>query len=156
MLRFVVGPDGILVEDVTGKLPGRGRYVFPSRENIANLLKRSGLKAEAVEQHLERIGKALLRRLLDGLNLARRAGNLSWGMRGITEYVDGLSGADERKQASPQMLWLLAADSASNTREKFNGQCRKLKAITQCEQEVLSCLTGTISAQCAVVMRWQS
>ncbi|MBF0358718.1 MAG: DUF448 domain-containing protein [Magnetococcales bacterium] len=150
MLRFVAGPDKVLVEDLTGKLPGRGSHVLPSRENIAKLLKRSGLKAEELEQRIDRIGKALLRRLLDGLNLARRAGDLSWGMRGITEYVEGLSCADERQQrAQPPMLWLLAADSASNTREKFNGQCRKLKAITQSEQEVFELLDrGHFGAVC--------
>ncbi|MBF0446375.1 MAG: DUF448 domain-containing protein [Magnetococcales bacterium] len=140
LLRFVVGPDGSLVEDVTGKLPGRGRYVLPSSQNIAQLLKRSGIKGEALEQQLERIAQALLRRLLDGLNLARRAGDLRWGMRAVTEMVDGLANASTKGKTPPPMLWLLAKDAASNTRDKFTGQCRKVAAITQQDPEVFELL----------------
>jgi uncharacterized protein len=142
LLRFVVGPDGSLVEDVTGKLPGRGKYVLPSRQNIIQLLKRSGIKGEALEQQLERIAQALLRRLMDGLNLARRAGDLRWGMRVVTEMVEGIANASAstKFKAPPPMLWLLAKDAASNTREKFSGQCRKVAAITREAPEVFELL----------------
>ena len=35
LIRFVVGPDGQVVPDVLGKLPGRGVYVTASRSAIA-------------------------------------------------------------------------------------------------------------------------
>jgi uncharacterized protein len=140
LLRFVVGPDGSLVEDVTGRLPGRGQYVLPSRQNLTQLLQRSGIKGEALEQQLERISQALLRRLMDGLNLARRAGDLRWGMRVVTDVVEGLANSYSEGDALSPMLWLLAKDAASNTRDKFAGQCRKVVAITQTEPEVFELL----------------
>ena len=36
LIRFVVGPEGVVVPDVTGKLPGRGMYVAADREAIEN------------------------------------------------------------------------------------------------------------------------
>ncbi|MBF0380924.1 MAG: DUF448 domain-containing protein [Magnetococcales bacterium] len=138
LLRFVVGPDGSMVEDITGKLPGRGKYVQPSRQNVAQLLKGSGIKGETLDTQLERIAQGLQRRLLDGLNLARRAGNLRWGVRELTELADGLVNARDR--SSPPMLWLLASDAASNTHEKFAGQCRKVAGATAVEPETFKIL----------------
>ena len=34
LIRFVVGPDGQIVPDVAGKLPGRGIYVSARREAL--------------------------------------------------------------------------------------------------------------------------
>ena len=34
LIRFVVGPDGTVVPDVAGKLPGRGMYVSADRAAI--------------------------------------------------------------------------------------------------------------------------
>jgi uncharacterized protein len=137
LLRFVTGPDGSLVEDVTGKLPGRGCHVFPSRDNLTKLLKRSGVRGAAVEVQLLRIERVLLRRLLDGLKLARRAGDLRWGLRAVKDLVDSTVRLGDN-QAS--MLWLLAADSASNTREKFERQRRKMALVTKSDPEVFELL----------------
>ncbi|MBF0455185.1 MAG: DUF448 domain-containing protein [Magnetococcales bacterium] len=134
LLRFVVGPDGLLVEDLAGKLPGRGRYVVPTRHNLANLFKRSGLRGAAVEARLDRIGAALSRRLLDGISLSRRGGQLRWGLRAVQELVSAAV-AGPNGHVSP-MLWLLATDTATHTREKLDQQRRKLRASVQVDPEI--------------------
>ncbi|HET6224250.1 MAG TPA: DUF448 domain-containing protein, partial [Dongiaceae bacterium] len=35
LVRFVVGPDGVLVPDVAGRLPGRGLWVKAQRDVLA-------------------------------------------------------------------------------------------------------------------------
>ncbi|MBF0370801.1 MAG: DUF448 domain-containing protein [Magnetococcales bacterium] len=124
LLRFVVDPGGRVVEDLTGRLPGRGAYVVPTQERIGVLLgKRSPLgRLAGSGRHqgqkltypdpaelLERLGPALTRRFMEGLGLARRAGNLRMGLREVEEYLS-------RNEAA---LLLLAGDTADNTREKF-------------------------------------
>ena len=37
LIRFVMGPDGQVVPDVLGKLPGRGVYVTSSRGHLTLL-----------------------------------------------------------------------------------------------------------------------
>ncbi|MBF0447353.1 MAG: DUF448 domain-containing protein [Magnetococcales bacterium] len=143
LLRFVLGPDGQLFEDLAGKLSGRGYYVVPTADAIVKLHKRFGSeKGLDFEPILLRIGQGLQRRLLDGLSLARRSGNLRWGLRGVQESVEALASPLRGRSGagSAEMLWLLAADSASNTREKFEGQRRKLSAMTQKEPEVFELL----------------
>lgn len=80
LLRFVIGPEGELVPDLSGRLPGRGLWLRPER----SLLERAaakGLFARAAkapvkvpEDLAERVGKALRRRCQERLGLARRAG----------------------------------------------------------------------------------
>ena len=138
LLRFVVAPDGAIVEDINGKLPGRGRYVTPYRQSVIQLLKRSGVPEAQQSAQLERIAQGLQRRLLASLNLARRAGSLRWGMRALTELV--VSVADRAENSpdrgfSPPLL-LLAADAAENTMEKFSQQCKKLAMVTASNPKV--------------------
>ncbi|OSM00361.1 putative 50S ribosomal protein L7AE [Magnetofaba australis IT-1] len=123
MLRFVVDPVGRLTEDLNGKLPGRGIHVLPTRANITALLKRRGLFAKLLapgvelqtptaEELLTRLETALLRRLSDGVGLAKRAGALRLGLRELEEALTASS-------PTQPVLTLLAADTARHTREKW-------------------------------------
>ena len=40
LIRFVLGPDGQVVADVLGKLPGRGVYVTASRSALDTAVKK--------------------------------------------------------------------------------------------------------------------
>jgi len=80
LLRFVVGPGDELVPDLAGKLPGRGLWIRPERALLERAATR-GLFARAAkapvrvpEDLAERVGRALRRRCLESLGLARRAG----------------------------------------------------------------------------------
>ena len=82
MLRFVVAPDPALglVPDLAGDLPGRGLWVSADRTALERALARNAF-ARAARGPLRiapdlsaRVEAGLVRRLVDWLGLARRAG----------------------------------------------------------------------------------
>jgi predicted RNA-binding protein YlxR (DUF448 family) len=80
LLRFVVGPDGRIVPDVAGRLPGRGLWLSPSRNVVKTAcdkkaFARAARRAVETPDNLDDLAERLLaRRLQEGLALARRAG----------------------------------------------------------------------------------
>jgi hypothetical protein len=105
LIRFVAGPDGVLVPDIRNRLPGRGVWVTNSRTGIREAVKRRilprALKAEVgVPADLDAEVDRLLRRdALQMLSLANKAGAVTSGfakiegMRGpiltLVEAADG-------------------------------------------------------------------
>src|SRR5689334_12542245 len=85
LLRFVAGPDGQVVPDVEAKLPGRGLWLRATREAIAEAVaKRSFSRAAKAsvkaDESLPSLSEArLVQRMLQGLGLARRSGELILG-----------------------------------------------------------------------------
>ncbi len=80
MLRFVVGPDGSLVPDLDGCLPGRGLWLSAQRDMV-NTACAKGLFSRAARHGVEvsadlaeQLEGLMVRRCLDLLGLARRAG----------------------------------------------------------------------------------
>lgn len=80
MIRFVVGPDEVIVPDLALKLPGRGYWVTSSRELISRaaerghfskVAKRSVKCPDTLAGDVELL---LVRRCCEHLGLARRAG----------------------------------------------------------------------------------
>jgi hypothetical protein len=93
LLRFVVSPDGVLVLDVAGKLPGRGLYVTATRLLLAEAIAKKAF-ARAAKQpvtipdgFLEFVGYQLRQRLLDALSMARKAGQAISGFDKIEEAL---------------------------------------------------------------------
>lgn len=124
LLRFVADPAGRLMEDLSGRLPGRAIYVMPSWPHVSTLLKRSGLLRGLRQGALllpdatllkERLANGLLQRWQDGIGLARRAGGLRKGVDELEEVVN----------RGGRPLVLLATDTALNTRQKLAGLQRK-------------------------------
>lgn len=86
MIRFVAGPDGSVVPDLKGNLPGRGCWVKARREIIDAAVARSNLFRKALRQEVHvdpNLGSAidalLVRAALGALGLARKAGSLALG-----------------------------------------------------------------------------
>ena len=74
----IVGPDGKVVTDLDAKLPGRGHYLAPEREVIERA-EAKGLIRRATGGEVEpgmagRIEALMVRRLIDRVALARKAG----------------------------------------------------------------------------------
>ncbi|MEG3638325.1 DUF448 domain-containing protein [Magnetococcus sp. PR-3] len=117
LLRFVADPTGMLTEDLSGRLPGRGVHVMPEPQTVKQLLKRRGalgklakvtIQSPDAEMLVARIGRGLERRLCDALGLGLRAGGLILGLRELEESV----------ARGERPLILMAADTAANSREK--------------------------------------
>lgn len=108
MLRFVVGPDGAVVPDLAGKLPGRGIWVSADRRALEKavakgLFARAAKAPAAVPPDLvDRVEVLLVRSLVERVALARKAGA---AMAGREKTLDGL-------RSGKAALLLQAADGS--------------------------------------------
>jgi uncharacterized protein len=93
LIRFVLGPDSAIVPDIAGKLPGRGLYVAADRAAL-DLAVRKKLFARAARQPVtvpdglaDLVEALLLRRVLDLLSLANKAGEAVAGFEKARDFL---------------------------------------------------------------------
>lgn len=91
MVRFVVGPDDVVVPDVAQKLPGRGCWVTSDRAAIAKAAEK-GLFAKSFKGAVKvppdlaaQVEALLVKRCIEHLGLARRAGLAIIGFAQVEE-----------------------------------------------------------------------
>lgn len=121
LIRFVAGPDGLVAPDLARKLPGRGLWVAADRASVAAAVKKN-LFARAARAQLgaaadlpDQVESLLRRRLLSGLGLARRAGDLTSGFEKVSAAI-----------SSGNTAWLIeASDGAADGRRKLWALARK-------------------------------
>ena len=77
LIRFVVGPEGSVVPDVLGRLPGRGFYVAAERAAID----------KSPEGLSDMIEAQLLRRVVDLMSMSRKAGGAVTGYEKVKEWL---------------------------------------------------------------------
>lgn len=93
LLRFVRAPDGSVVPDVKGKLPGRGVWVTGRREVVAEAVRKRvfarGFKAETTvaDDLPDLVEKLLLDGTLSALSMARKAGRVVTGFGKVTNAL---------------------------------------------------------------------
>jgi len=94
LLRFVVGPDGGIVPDIEGRLPGRGLWLLPRRDIVSKALAKR-LFARAARRNVsvadglaDRVEDLLARRCVDLIGLARRAGQAVTGFAKVEAALD--------------------------------------------------------------------
>jgi uncharacterized protein len=125
MIRFVIGPDRGLVPDLAERLPGRGIWLSASRD-VLETARFRGAFARAARgpvtvppDLLEMLQAALVRRIGEGLGLARRAGQAVAGFEKAREWLrDGLAG-----------LVVQAADGSAEERGRFLSAARGTVAV---------------------------
>lgn len=117
MLRFVAGPEGALVPDVAGRLPGRGLWLSCAPGLLEQAM-RKGAFPRAAKAQLRvpaelpaQVAELLRARLADSLGLARRAGQAVAGFQKVREAL-----ADGRVA-----LLLEAADGSPAERARLLG-----------------------------------
>jgi predicted RNA-binding protein YlxR (DUF448 family) len=107
LLRFVVDPEGQIVPDVAGKLPGRGYWVTARRDLVDRAVKTKGFERAVARARKGAAGATvkvnpdlaqwvedlLTRRCLDYLGLARRAGQLVTGFEKVRAFLGARSDA---------------------------------------------------------------
>ena len=93
MIRFVVGPGSEIVPDLARKLPGRGIWLS-ARADVLEAARTKGLWARAARARVivspdlaATLETGLVRRLVDLLGLARRAGQAAFGFVAAREQV---------------------------------------------------------------------
>ena len=121
LVRFVAGPDGVVVPDVARKLPGRGLWVASTREAVDQAAKKGGFsraakaRLSAPAELSDQVETLLKIRLLSGLGLARRAGDLILGFEKTAQAIE-----------QGKTAWLVeAADGAHDGRRKLLQSVRR-------------------------------
>jgi predicted RNA-binding protein YlxR (DUF448 family)/ribosomal protein L30E len=125
LLRFVVAPDGKLVADVSGRLPGRGLWLTARRDILATavtkrLFARAARQAVIVEDGLaDRVETLLAQRCRDHIGLARRAG----------QAVMGFVKVQAALAAGKAAVLVAAADGAADGRSKLKAAAPDLPLV---------------------------
>lgn len=128
LLRFAVGPDDIVVPDLSGQLPGRGMWTAARRDIVAqacagNAFRRAarrsvtplvGPHGEALD---ELVDAQLAQRCLAALGLARRAGCVIMGFEQVRAALKDL--ASDSAPTRRAAVLLTAEDAAADGREKL-------------------------------------
>jgi uncharacterized protein len=115
LVRFVVSPEGAIVPDIAGRLPGRGLWLTARRDIVATavskrLFGRAARRPVIVDEALaDRVEALLAARCRDLIGLARRAGEAAMGFVKVEKMLSaGVAG-----------LLLGAADGARDGRGKL-------------------------------------
>lgn len=115
LLRFVVDPQGVIVFDLSQRLPGRGIWLSASQDVVntavgKRVFARAARKAVRVPEDLgSQIPTALRGHCLNFIALARRAGQAVCGFEKVRSAIrDGSAG-----------VLLAASDGAADGREKI-------------------------------------
>jgi predicted RNA-binding protein YlxR (DUF448 family)/ribosomal protein L30E len=149
MLRFVRAPDGDIIADLAERLPGRGMWLQAEKDVIdracqKNMFARSaGASVKVQENFVERVAEQLRSRCLDGIGMARRAGQLVAGY----EKVCAAAGRGEVE------VLVFAADGAENSRAKLRPLAKQAPIIDVFTAAELAAAIGREHVVQAAVMR---
>lgn len=94
LIRFVAGPDGTVVPDIAGKLPGRGFYVTADRAALEkavakNLFSRGAKQPVRVPDGLvDEVERQLAQRVVNLISLARKSGDAVAGYEKVKSWLD--------------------------------------------------------------------
>jgi predicted RNA-binding protein YlxR (DUF448 family) len=93
LIRFAVSPDDVVVPDVLEKLPGRGIWVSAERDALETAVFK-GLFGRAARQQVKvpetliaDVEAALLKRLIEGISMARKAGRAVAGYEKVKDWL---------------------------------------------------------------------
>lgn len=117
LLRFVLDPQGRLVPDLKGRLPGRGAYTCLIPTCVAEGVKRrkfsrsfkSEVLYEAPVELVARVAEQMVERVAGYLSLANRAGKVVSGSDAVTEAL----------RKGRKGVLFIATDVARESGEKF-------------------------------------
>ena len=90
LIRFVAGPDGVVVPDLACRLPGRGVWVSADRVSVQHAVAKNAFakslkrKVEAAADLADLVEHLLTRRLCETLSLANKAGAIITGFEKIS------------------------------------------------------------------------
>jgi len=93
LIRFCLGPDGMVVPDILARLPGRGVYVAADRAALDKAAAK-GLFSRALRQQVklpdalaDLVEALMLRRVVDLISMARKASDAVMGYEKVKEWL---------------------------------------------------------------------
>ena len=93
LIRFVVGPEGQVVPDILGKLPGRGLWVSAEKSALETAMKKKLFSRAAKAQVgvpeglIGDLDAILLRRVIDLISMSRKAGGAVAGFEKVKGWL---------------------------------------------------------------------
>ncbi|WBU63745.1 RNA-binding protein [Paracoccus aerodenitrificans] len=93
LIRFVLGPDGIVAPDLAEKLPGRGFWLTADRAVIDKAVAKGAFshgakaKAEAPDGLADLIEAGLAKRVVELISLARKSGDAVAGYEKVKDWL---------------------------------------------------------------------
>jgi len=142
LIRFVVGPGDRIVPDVAERLPGRGLWTLARKDIIATAVKkrlftRAARAAVTVDEDLDRrIEELLVRRAIDLIGLARRAGLAVTGFAKVTAALNARTAA----------VLIAASDGSADGRGKLRAKAPSLPLVEALTSAELGAAFGRESA----------
>ena len=138
LIRFVLGPDGIVAPDLARRLPGRGVWVDATRKSVAaavhrQVFARSLKQAVSVPDDLPAlIERLMVKRLGEAISIANKAGLLTAGFGKVDELI-----------ARGQVAVLIhAADGAKDGSAKLDRKFKALLGPERAAEATVTELTG--------------
>lgn len=138
LVRFIVAPEGTLIPDIEGKLPGRGIWVSASRKCVEEAV-RKGLFARAAKRKVtvpdgtcDLIVALLAKRCLNLLGLGRKSGKVVTGFEKVRSAL----------KAGGVRLLIEAADGAPDGKRKLAGPAAGLPRAEKFTSSDLSLALG--------------
>ena len=125
LTRFVLAPDGRLTPDLSGKLPGRGAYLTPTRAALAQATKARAF-SRAFQGPVQipndfdiHIARLIHEHLMSRLSMARRSGDLALGKEAVFAAA----------QNAKLCLLILPYDASSNANAQLGGIARAFPSV---------------------------
>ncbi|TGD43200.1 RNA-binding protein [Pseudotabrizicola sediminis] len=93
LIRFVLGPEDMIVPDILARLPGRGIYVAADRDALTkavkkNLFSRAARQPVKVADDLpDLVERLLVQRVIDLISLGRKAGDAICGYEKVKDWL---------------------------------------------------------------------
>ncbi len=142
MLRFVVGPDGHIVPDLTRRLPGRGAWVRATRADLETALKRKAFGRAFKGKGQPAPGLAVL---VDGLLDKDMRGALSLANK-AGQVVTGAMKVEQALASGTVQVLLHAADARPDGVRKLDALARQIAraeaGTARKAPEIVDCLPG--------------
>ena len=115
LIRFVVGPDDVVVPDILGRLPGRGMWVTADRATIeaarsGQFARGAKAKVTVPDDLADTVEVLLVRRVSDLIAMARKAGIAVAGFEKVKDWLTGrrvrcLLQASDGSERGKEKLW---------------------------------------------------
>lgn len=149
MMRFVIGPDGLLYPDFAENLPGDAFWCSLDRPTLQDALdsrafqRAAGRDVSIRDDILTRIEQGLRRQALSLLSMTRKAGHM----------VTGAEKTEQILRSGKAGVYLTAAAKDADTREKLSFLARDARIVDIFTSDELSGASGANNVYHAAMTR---
>jgi len=138
LIRFVADPSGVVTPDLAEKLPGRGVWVSSTRDAVEKAVSKGmfarGLKRQVSipEGLVDRLAILLVKRQIDAIALARKAG----------QAVCGFERTKEALWSGRTRLLFAASDGSEDGKSKLRGLAESARIVSVLSSDELGLAFG--------------